>query len=86
MQEVAGAALAAEAARHVPGVGRAAVAVLTDHVGQAVTLPAAPVAVTVAGGRTAGRLAAQLVAHTLCGGATFTKLSDCGAPVSLYWQ
>lgn len=45
---VAVAGLTAAATRHVPGVGRAAVAVLTDHIGQAVTLTAAAVAVTVA--------------------------------------
>lgn len=64
---VAVAGLTAAAARHVPGVGRAAVAVLTDHVGEAVTLTAAAVAVTVTGGRTAGGIAAQLVTNTLCG-------------------
>lgn len=64
---VAVAGLTAAAARHVPGVGGAAVAVLTDHVGEAVTLTAAALAVTVAGRRTAGGVAAQLVTHTLCG-------------------
>lgn len=39
--------LAAVAARHVPGVGRALIAVLTNHVWQAVTLAAAAVTVTV---------------------------------------
>lgn len=39
--------LAAVAARHVPGVGRALIAVLTNHIWQAVTLTAAAVAVTV---------------------------------------
>lgn len=52
-------------ARHVPGVGRALVAVLTNHIGQAVTLAAAAVAVTVAGRWTAGGLAAQTVADAL---------------------
>lgn len=64
---VAVAGLTAMAARHVPGVRRAAVAVLTDHVRKAVTLSAAAVAVTVARCRTAGGIAAQLVTNTLCG-------------------
>lgn len=45
---IAVAGLTAAATRHVPGVGRAAVAVLTDYIGQAVTLTAAAVTVTVA--------------------------------------
>lgn len=48
MFRVAVAGLTAAAARYVPGVGGAAVAVLTDHVQEAVTLTAAAVAVTVA--------------------------------------
>lgn len=74
MNGVAAARLAAGAARQVPGVGCALVAVLTHHVWQAVTLAAAAPAVAVAGGRAGGGLAAQPVAHTLwndskaCGG------------------
>lgn len=45
---VAVAGLTAAAARHVPGVGSAAVAVFTDYIRLAVTLTAAAVAVTVA--------------------------------------
>lgn len=47
MFRVAVAGLTATAARHVPGVGRTAVAVLTDYVREAVTLTGAAVAVTV---------------------------------------
>lgn len=63
---VAVAALTAGAAGHVPGIGGAAVAVLTDNVGQAVTLTAAAIAVAVAGGRTAGLVGSQCVTNTLC--------------------
>lgn len=41
--------LTAAATRHVPGVGRATVAVLTDHIREAAALTAVEVAVTVAG-------------------------------------
>lgn len=62
---IAVAALTAVAAGHVPGVRRAAVTVLTDHVGSAVTLTTAAVAVAVGGGLTAGFTAAQLITDTL---------------------
>lgn len=62
---VAVAALTAVAAGHVPGVRRAAVTVLTDHVGSAETLTATAVAVTVGGGLTAGFTAAQRITDTL---------------------
>lgn len=47
MLGVAVAGLTAAAARHVPGVGSAAVAVFTNYIGLAVTLTAAAVTVTV---------------------------------------
>ena len=56
--------LTAAAARHVPGVRGTAVAVLTNHVQETVTLTAAAVTVTVTG-RTAGAVAAELVTNTL---------------------
>lgn len=49
MNGVAVARHAAVAARHVPGVGCALIAVLTHHVWQAVTLTATTIAVTVIG-------------------------------------
>lgn len=64
---VAAARLAAASARHVPGVGRALIAVLTGHIRQTVTLAAAAVALAVVGGRAGGRLTAQVVANTLWG-------------------
>lgn len=60
------AGLTATATCHVPGVGRTAVTVLTDHVREAVTLTAAAVTVTVARWWTAGGIAAQLITNTLC--------------------
>lgn len=51
---------------NVPGVGCAAVTVLTNHVGQAVALAAAALAVAVTWRRAAGGLAAQTVADALC--------------------
>lgn len=63
---VAVTALTPEAACHVPGVRRTAVAVLASDVGQAGTLTAAAVAVTVPRRRAAGRAAAQMIAHTFC--------------------
>lgn len=50
---------------NVPGVGCAAVTVLANHVGQAVALAAATLAVAVTWRRAAGGLAAQTVAHAL---------------------
>lgn len=66
MLRVAVAALTAGTAGHVPGVGRTAVTVLTNHVGSAMALAAAAVAVAVGGGLAAGLVAAQLIADTLC--------------------
>lgn len=63
---VAVAALTPEAACHIPGVGCTAVAILTGHVGQAGTLTAAAVAVTISRRGAAGRAGAQLVTHTFC--------------------
>lgn len=57
--------LAATAAGHVPGVQRAAVAVLTGDVGQTEALTAAAMAVTVTGRRTAGGIAPHLVTDAL---------------------
>lgn len=62
---VAIAGLAPRPTRHVPGVGCTAVTLLTNHVGQAVALAAAALAVAVARRRAAGGLAAQTVADAL---------------------
>lgn len=59
------AGLAPCAACNVPGVGCAAVTVLTNHVAQAVALAAAALAVAVAWRRAAGGLATQTVADAL---------------------
>lgn len=57
--------LTAAATRHIPGVKSAAVTLQADHVGEAVALTAAAVAVTVGGRRTAGGVTSQLVTNTL---------------------
>lgn len=67
MLGVAGAGLAALPAAQVPEVGAAAVAALALHVGQAVALPAAPIALALLGPAGAG-VGAQRVA-----GATWNR-------------
>lgn len=62
---VALAGLAPVPACHVPGVGCAAVTVLTNHVGEAVALAAAAIAVALICRRAAGGVAAQTVADAL---------------------
>ena len=61
MLGVAGAGLAALPAAQVPEVGAAAVAALALHVGQAVALPAVPVALALLGPTGAG-VGAQRIA------------------------
>lgn len=68
--------LAATPTGQVPGFREAAVTALPPHHGQALALAAGTVAVAVSVGRAAGRLAAQVVAHTLWKGNS-SRDSEC---------